>query len=159
MIIVSNTSPIINLAIIDKLRLLRNLFENILIPEAVYKEVVKGEWMAGSDEVEKAKWIKTQKIQNKIMLKSLLQDLHDGEAEAIVLATEKKADFILLDESTARLKAKSLGLMVIGILGILIESKKRKLIPEIKPLLNQLKSSGFWLSESVYQEALKLAKE
>ena len=122
----------------------------------VYNEL-KG--MSGFDEVEDSSWIKTESIKNEILLKSLMKDIHRGESEAIVLATEKKADFILLDDTIARFTAHKMGFSVIGIIGILIQAKEKKLIAEIKSHLLNLRNAGFWISNSLFQEALTLSEE
>ncbi len=87
--------------------------------------------------------------------------LDRGEAEAIVLACEIAADAILIDEADGRKIARQqFGLQVTGTLGILLAAKERGLISAIRPLVDQLRDSlGFFVSESLYQEILRLASE
>ena len=93
MIIVSNTSPIINLAAIGRLSLLQSLYQNIIIPEAVYHEiVVKGSGQAGADEVPNCDWIDKQALKNPALAQALLAELDEGEAAAIALAVEEEID-------------------------------------------------------------------
>ena len=76
MIIVSNTSPIITLAAVDHLNILQKLYHKIIIPEAVYREiVVTGAGQPGSKEVLKLDWITTQKVSNKSLAKALQYEL------------------------------------------------------------------------------------
>lgn len=87
MIVVSNTSPIINMAVIGHLELLRKLYNKIIIPQAVYHEItVKGLGQVGAQEVEKSKWIEVEEIPDKNLTEALKLELDEGEAEAIALA-------------------------------------------------------------------------
>lgn len=82
----------------------------------------------------------------------------DGEAEAIALAAERKWR-IVLDDRRARDVAERMGLKIIGTVGILIWAKRAKILPWIKPLLNELTEKGFHLSEALKREALSLVGE
>ena len=101
---------------------------------------------------------KNRKTNNEKSL-SFFLDLDKGEAEAIVLATKKEADLIILDESLGRFHAKHTGLKVTGTIGILLKAKQLGYINEIKALLFELKSKNIWLSEKLIQNTLKLANE
>lgn len=161
MIIVSDTSPINNLAAINQLNLLQQLYSTVIIPAAVYRELTDPNFpVAGATEVQTLDWIQTRQITNLAMLETLSQDLDPGEAEAIVLALEIGADRVLIDERRGRLIAERLKLNYTGILGILIEAKRRGLILSVKPLLDALiNQAGFWVAESVYNRVLQLADE
>jgi len=99
MSVVSNASPLINLARIDQLDLLRQLYGEVWIPEAVYREVVEeGAGQAGAEEVRAASWIKTRDVSNKALVQALRYELDAGEAEAIALALVMQADLLLMDE-------------------------------------------------------------
>lgn len=96
MTVVSNASPLINLARIGQLDLLRQLYGELWIPDAVRYEVVEeGYGRAGAEEVRAADWIKTQTVSNQPLVRVLTYELDAGEAEAIVLALEKSADLLL----------------------------------------------------------------
>ncbi|MFT4202854.1 MAG: DUF3368 domain-containing protein [Chitinophagaceae bacterium] len=90
---------------------------------------------------------------------SYFLDLDRGEAEAIVLATEKEADLIILDENLGRFHAKHTGLKVTGTIGILLKAKKLGYISELKPLLLDLRTKSVWLSDAFMDEILKLSNE
>ena len=125
MIVISDTSPIINLAIIDKLDLLPQLFDTIVIPEAVFNEIVIiGKGLPGSDIIENAKWVEVKACNNRILINSLLDYVQIGEAEALTLALELHADTIIVDEAAARNLAEQFGLNFTGLLGILIKAKE-----------------------------------
>jgi uncharacterized protein len=160
-IIVSDTSPINNLAAINQLNLLRQLYSTVIIPAAVYRELTDPNFpVAGATEVQTLDWIQTRQITNLAMLETLSQDFDPGEAEAIILALEIEADQVLIDERRGRLIAERLKLNYTGILGILIEAKRRGLILSVKPLLDALiNQAGFWVAQPVYNRVLRLADE
>ena len=161
MIVVSNTSPIINLASVDKLSLLNQLYGKITIPKAVHQEItVKGSGQAGAKEVQTLKWIEVKLISNREFVKALKVELGDGESEAIALATELKANLVLMDERRGRTVAKRFGLRYIGILGVLVEAKQKSLIQSLKPILDDLISkAGFWVSQKLYDRVLEVSHE
>jgi hypothetical protein len=161
MIIVSNTSPLINLAHIGQLNLLQQLYEQVVIPPAVYDEiVVAGAGQPGATEVESYNWIQVKQVTHQQMVTSLQFDVDRGEAEAIVLAVEIKPDLLLLDERKGRLIASRLGIKLTGVLGILIEAKRHGLITEVKPIMDVLTDQvGFRVSISLYQQVLQVANE
>lgn len=91
---------------------------------------------------------------------ALRQDLDYGEAEAIALALELKAELVLMDEQKGRRSAQRLGLNTVGVVGILLEGKARGFIDTLKPHLIALRqTAGFFLSDRLYQVALQLASE
>ena len=161
MIVVSNASPVINLAAIDRLDLLRSLFGEIVIPRAVFDEVaVAGEGDPGSIEVRTFEWIRTAEVANRTLVMSLSLEMDDGEAEAVALACEMRADLVLLDEKIAREAAFRIGLKCAGVIGMLVEAKRRALIPSVKPLLDELVvKAGFRVSPSLYERVLQTAGE
>lgn len=145
--VVSNTSPILNLAIVDQLDLLRQQFGEILIPNPVLDELKIGEERPGSQAIREAiasGWIQTQKVSNEPLAQLLKQTLDRGEAEAIALALKMKAEWILLDEREGRKVAKSLGLEVAGILGILLRAKQLGEIESLQAIIDDLiNKAGF----------------
>jgi len=161
MIIISNTSPVINLAAVGRLDLLRQLYGKIVIPRAVHNEIViVGTGQPGAAEVETLDWIETRQVANRPVVAALQLELDEGEAEAIALAAELKADLLLLDERKGRMVASHLGLKFIGILGVLIEAKRGGLIPAIKPIMDDLiRRAGFWISQKLYDSVLQAAGE
>ena len=161
MIVVSNTSPIINLAAVDELRMLHDLYDKIYIPEAVFDEIsVIGAGQPGSEEVKEFDWIITQKVSNQTLVKALRIELDRGEAEAIALAIELNADLLLIDEKIGRSVATRFDPKFIGLLGTIIEAKSKGLVESVKPILNDLQTkAGFWISRKLYENVLKYAKE
>lgn len=161
MIVVSNTSPIMNLAIIGQLNLLNRLYGKVFIPEAVFQELsaVDSE-ENGLLKIQSRSWIEKRFITNRSLVDALLLDLDVGEAEAIVLAKEVNADLLLIDERRGRKIASRLGLKVIGLLGMLIEVKHRGFVSRVKPILDELiEKAGFWISSQFYKRVLCEAGE
>ena len=123
MIVVSDTSPLISLMKISRLEVLQRLFGTILIPEAVYSELT-----ANSDYREEAAKIKNSSFisvvsvgeQKSVDILRRVTGLDLGESEAIVYADENKADVLLMDEAAGRRVAKSMGLRIVGSVGVLL---------------------------------------
>lgn len=166
MIVVSDTSPITNLAAIDRLDLLHLLYGEIIIPVAVYNELTQpniNSIVPGAREVQTLSWIKTQPVQNYQQVTQILTsqaNIDRGEAEAIILALELNADLILIDERRGRMSASTYNLKVTGLLGILLQAKKQQAIANVKPLMDTLiQQANFRIRDELYQTILKLAGE
>lgn len=158
--IISDATPLIGLTKIDGIVWLKRLFGEIWIPQAVYHEVVvAGSGKVGSEEIAQAAWIRTVSVNDREKVAYLLTQLDIGEAEAIVLAQERNADWLLMDEIRGRTIAQGLGLKVIGTVGILLLAKDEGLIAEVRPLLDALTAQRFRISEFVYRQALRQAGE
>ena len=156
--IVSNTTPVLSLLKLSRLDILKELYTDIIIPEAVYLEIEAGRDKDYYIDLSELKWVKIGKIKDKNALKYFL-DLDAGESEAIVLATEIKADVILIDEKLGRLYAKHANLKVTGTIGVLLKAKKEGLIKEIRPLLHELIAKDVWISQKLIDEILHQAGE
>ena len=103
MIVVSDTSPVLNLARIGRLELLPLLYRQVLIPSAVYEELTfyKHDLPTMID-LASAPWLIVAPAQDRNRVQELREDLDPGEAEAIVLAIERGADLLLVDERRGR---------------------------------------------------------
>jgi len=153
--VVSNSSPIIHLAKIGKLDLLRLLFDTIKIPKAVYQEcVIERGSRPELKVIKNARWIKVLEVDDTNLIKLLKTQIDEGEAEAIVLALEIGADLVLLDDYEAREKARLFGLKVTGTIGVLLKAKKQGLIKSLKEEIEKLQSSGFWIKKDFIKEIL-----
>ena len=161
MIVISNTTPLIGLASIGKFNLLRKLFGVTYIPKAVYDEAVTvGREEGGAKrEVSEANWIKIVEVKDRLAVNVLLDELDLGEAEVIVLARELDANWVLMDEKKGRRKLTYLKLQKIGTLGILLKAKEMGFIQTIRKDLEELRKSGFSISQPVIDAVLEEAKE
>lgn len=156
-LIVSDTSPITNLIQIGQLHLLQQLFEQIIIPKKVYQELSNYEH---HQVIKKHKWIIVKEVTNKQAVRQLSTYLDLGEAEAIVLAKELQAHLLIIDERKGRKIALEQGLEIIGLLGILVQSKQAGYVHKLKPILDQLIDEiGFRVSKNLYQLVLKSVNE
>ncbi len=153
-LVVSNSSVIIALAKICYLYLLEKLFGEILVPEAVWKEITV-EGKPGYEKIVRAKFISLKKVGDTRLVALLEEFIDTGEAEAIALALERGADLLLIDDRDARNLAKRLGLQVMGTLGVIALAKYKGLIPKAKPIIDRLIESGFWISRNILEEFLK----
>ena len=162
MLVVSNTSAILNLAIIDRLSLIREQFTTITIPKGVLEELRVGENLPGSKKILEAldvKWLQVEEVQDSAMLLILKRELDAGEAEAIALALETRAQWVLLDESEARRIAKALGLKVTGVLGILLRACRQKRVPSLRSEMERLREkAGFYISDPLFEDLLKQSR-
>lgn len=157
--VVSNTSPLLNLAIVRQTIHLENLFGTVSIPLAVQAELATFD-PERLQLNQMSNWLEVKPLSSDAMTKALSIELDQGEAEAIALALELDADLILLDELKGRAVARRLGLRCMGILGILAEAKRQGRIIMLKPVLDELISdAGFWLHPLLYQRILTEAHE
>ncbi|MBI4632000.1 MAG: DUF3368 domain-containing protein [Chloroflexi bacterium] len=154
--VVSNTGPILALANVEQFDLLRQLYSKVFIPPAVRAEVKDDISLAA---ITSANWITIQTVKDELAVNLLREELDPGESEAIILAKELSADLVLIDDRAARRKAQSVGLNVIGTLGILLLGKQNKHITLIQPTLNRLRERGFRMSNDLYEQVLKDASE
>ena len=163
MIVISNTSAITNLAAIHNLQLLLQLYSQVMIPEAVYRELADIDPpVPGTLEVQRASWLEVREIVNREVVERLQDEvrLDSGESEAIAVALELNADMLLIDERRGRAKADRLGVRITGLLGILVEAKQKNLIVAVKPLIDELiAKSEFRVSSALYSQILNVVDE
>lgn len=159
--IVADTSPLIALARIGSLDLLPKLLGEIIIPKAVADECLSDISREDSIAIKKAITNKILKVVNNpdtLVYHDLCTILDAGEAAAIALAVKLKSG-LLIDEKLGRNTAIKQNLKIIGTAGILLLAKKKKLIKQVKPLINELSKSGYFLSADLIESILKIAGE
>ena len=160
MIVVTDSTVLIGLAKLGRLILLKEIFPKVSIPDEVFKEVVEqGKDKPGSKLIRESSWIETKAVKDKTQVSFLMGSLDRGEAEVLALARELDADLILIDEEKARKSAVIAGFKVMGLLGLFNLAKNIGLIHEVRPLINELKTKKFRISDKVIEEVLKKAGE
>lgn len=150
--IISNSSPLIGLCSIDRLAILQELFESIIIPNAVYEELVfAGDDRPGSKEIKNAadSWIDVKTLSNRDSIPLLESSLDRGEAEVIALGQELNADLLILDNKEPRNFAKAVDLNIIGTVGIIKLAWKKGIIANPIFELYKLKNKGFYIKQSI----------
>ena len=161
--VVSNASPVLNLAIIERLDLLHEQFAELMILQAVLEELRLDEDLPGSEAVRVAlrdRWIRIAAPQNAHLVLTLRQNLDRGEAEAIALALETGINMVLLDERDGRLVAKLMGLRTTGVLGVLLRAKRMGRVHSLESEMIALRErAGFYIAHDLFEALLKEAKE
>ena len=158
--VICNAGPIIALCVIGRIDLLRRLFEAVVVPQEVHREIVEGgSEFAGLRVYERSHWVKAMRISKAV--DPLLATLLDrGEAAVIELARELNPEFVLIDELKARKIARKIfGLKVIGSARILVEAKREGLLNNVSKELKAMREAGYWLSDAIVEAALRQAEE
>lgn len=166
MVVVSDTSPVLNLGAIGLLDLLEALFGRVIIPVAVYSEINalahREPRFTATGLRDLPTFLQVEPLSDRALALAarFRHDLDPGEADALALAITSRADLLLVDERAARRLARQRGLITRGVLGVLIQAKRRSLVPLIAPLMEQLVSeAGFYVSASLRADVLRLAGE
>jgi predicted nucleic acid-binding protein len=156
LIVVSDTSPILNLARIDRLDLLRLLYPQVLIPKAVYDELTDAKRdLPSAADLASLSWLQVVAAVDQSRVQELMENLDAGEAEAIVLAIDLRAGLLLIDERRGRRKATAAGLRVMGLIGIVAQAKQAGLIDLAKPVIDALiRVARFWIGPDLCAEVL-----
>ena len=128
------------------------------------EEVVEeGKGRIGAVEVEKARqagWVEIALCEDEPILCLLKRDLDEGEAEAIALAINRKANLILLDETEARSVAELYSLPKTGVIGILMRAREAGKVQSLRTELEKLREQGgFWIDEELYRQVLSAVGE
>jgi hypothetical protein len=161
MIVVADTSVILNLCRVHHEHLLQQLFQRVLIPSQVageFEQLAKDRSRFSG--LLLPNWIEILPAPGSFPVEVAQADLDPGESAAIALCLKEKADALLIDESLGRRVAGKLGIRTIGIARILIEARDRDLIPSVKLLLDRLQAeANFWISPDLRLRVLQLAGE
>ena len=157
MILVADSSALIALSVCGSLTLLDQLFKEVIVPEAVFLEVVKSD-KPEAKVLEKYLREKVRKVNmhNFIYLDG---NADAGETEAMLLYKQKLADKLLIDDKRGRRIAKINGINTIGSLGILLSAKQSGLISKIKPQIEDIAASRIYLTQSLIEVVLEIADE
>lgn len=157
--VVVNSTPLIALCKINRLELLRELYGEITIPEAVFHEVTAKNDAVKRKLLESGAWIHVQTISDKSDKRMYKAKLHDGEVEVMILAQEIKADLVMIDDNAARKTAIYLGLPLTGTIGVLLRAKETGLIPKVMPLVESMEHNGLYFGPQLKEWVRSQAKE
>lgn len=149
--VVADSSPLIYLSRVGVLHVLNSLFGEIIVPRAVWEEVVDRRPSApGNDALRQASWLRV--ADNPLRQENL--GLDAGETAAILVAESLRADLLLVDERVGRKVAQERGLTVRGTLGVLVQARQANVLPALKPVLEALVNEGFRIAPVLVREAL-----
>jgi hypothetical protein len=153
---ISNAGPLIVLYKSSLLDILKELYGNIIVPNAVYDEIKRKE--EGRQLFQENNWINVQKVKNKQTIAVLKSFVDIGETEAIALSLELKKP-LLIDDKKGREIAKSMNVSVQGSLGILAKAKKEGVIKSVKDAIAKILAAGYYLDRQLKNEVLRYVEE
>lgn len=160
--VVADTGPLIALARVGKLDLLRRLYGRVAVPKSVASELAIGSSRPGVGALEAALcagWLSCREVSDSAPLKELRRLLGPGEAEAVALALEQRARFLLIDDARGRRLARDRGVSVVGVAGVLLAAKVRDELSVVGPILQDLSRAGYRLSLRLIADVLAAAGE
>lgn len=158
--VIVNSTPLIILCSIGKLNILKQLYTEINIPQAVFREVTEKPDSACQILKESLDWIHIEKIQSEVDKKMYKAKLHDGEVEVMILAQQEiKADLVIIDDNATKKTAKYLGLPITGTMGVLLKAKREGYITEIASIIEEMRRKGFYISDNLVNMVLEQAGE
>jgi predicted nucleic acid-binding protein len=148
MIVVSDTSPLTALLSVGEEEILPRLFKEVIVPLAVREELLRSHSPLPS-------WLQVREVVDPAEAHRLSSMVDEGEAEAIELAKELRADLLLIDERKGRRLAVAEGVRVIGLLGVVVLAKRRGFVSSARALVGALREkAGFYLSAELVDRAL-----
>jgi len=153
-IAISDTSPLIALKHAGVLEKLSLLFQRIIISPSVMRELSVKE----KEYYQNLNFLSVEEPRDKRIVAALKTIVDEGEAEAIALALER-SNLLIIDDLKGRKLARRLGLKIIGTLGLLKTLKLKGLIEEIKPVIEELRKKGFYLSNDLIDKLLRDVEE
>ena len=156
MIVIADTTPIITLMKLQRLDLLEKLFDTVIVPHAVYEELISNiNYPDEKQMIVECPFLKRLEVSDRQSIKILREvvGLDAGESEAIALAEENHADLLIIDERKGRRVAKQIGLKIIGTIGILLQAFDCAILSktEILSYAEQLKNSKIRISETLFE--------
>jgi len=160
-IVISDTSPLRALQHLDLVVILRKLYDRVYIPDVVAVELNRAQRRFPGLDLSAFPFLVIETAQDQKRLAELQRKRLDaGEVQAILLALEKSAGLILIDERMGRRVATEMGLHAVGVLGVLLQAKQQALISAIGPHIIRLqKEIDFHLSPALIREVLRIAQE
>jgi len=158
MIIVADSSALVALATCGSLWVLKELFNEVKVPQAVFDEVV----VPNKPQAQTLRIYLEDKVETVDLSQVILKNVNgigQGELEAMALAMNLSANRLLIDDAKAKKVALLNQIKVIGSLGILLLAKQQNLLDELKPLLESINQSDIYISKRLVTKVLILAGE
>lgn len=156
--VITNNTPLVALWVLGRLDLLRELFGEVWVPEAVWAEFLAAEPALRRTVLESSPWIRCKPLENPQRV-AVYIGLDQGEAEVLALSEECAPRLVIIDELRGRRYARRLGLSLTGTLGILLLAKEQGLITAITPMVQDLLDAGLYLSPMLIAQVVSLAGE
>ena len=159
---VADAGPLIALARVEKLQLLRDLFGSGLIPPAVHQEIQTGSGRPGATRIGEALsagWLRVTPLADDAHAANLAHIVDAGEAEAIALCLQRNSRFLLIDDAKGRKIAKRAGIPLVGVAGVLLAAKSKRLLVAVGPVLEDLSGAGYRLSRQLIDGVRRSADE
>ncbi len=157
---VVNTSPLIYLAQLDRLDLLRRGADEILVPPTVLEELgAKPDPSSFRIDDARRTWLRCEASRDPKLLEVLKLELDAGEAEAIAVAYERSVDRAVIDDLAGRRYVRQLGVPLVGTLGLLLAARLRGELGSLKREIERLKAVGFYAGDELVQKILRAAGE
>jgi hypothetical protein len=158
-VVVSDTSPLLNLALLDRLYLLRTQFSEVTVPRSVWDELTEGkEGLEALRELRDDDFLDIVDVERSDLFVEVFHELDLGETAAICYAVEHGADLVLLDERDGRRVARRHDLDVTGVIGVLLRGAKNGNV-DLEEELDALREAGFWISDDLYEQVLSETAE
>lgn len=164
MIVIADTTPIITLLKIGHFDILRDLYKNVHIPRAVFRELTEN-----SDYVDEALAVRRADFliirddisAEKVDLLRRATGLDQGESEAIILADTNETKVLIIDESHGRAVAEQMNIKITGVIGVLIAAYKKNLLSDtqIKESVDVMRQSNRFISETLYKLLLSIIEK
>jgi predicted nucleic acid-binding protein len=149
--VVIDASPLIALFKSQQSYLLNQLFSQVLVPEAVWNEVIHNKYDdLASQGIVNVNWLKKVTV-NKIPEVISQRDLGKGESEVLSFALNHSTIRAMLDDHAARQCAKTLGISTLGTGGMLILAKQRGILLSVTEALEKLRAAGMWISDDLFK--------
>jgi len=161
--VVTDISPLLNMAIVERLDLLRAFYAPIAVPEAVVQELRLDTDLPGSAVLRTAveqDSLRVYSVQSQFTSRLSDEGLHAGERAAIALALQQNVSHVLMDEREGRQAARRHGVRVTGVLGVLLRAKEEGRVGTVETLLKRLREEAdFWISDPLWKDVLRRASE
>lgn len=160
-VLVADSSPLIVFARVEQLAVLWGVTGGVVVPRTVWRECTETGDRPGAPALQQAQaqgWIRV--LDDALALSALrpLPSLDAGETAAIALALELQTT-VLMDERLGREVAQRRGLAVVGSAGVLLQARRKGLLPAVAPVLARMKAEGYFLSDVLVREVLRRAGE